>query len=94
MEITAPRAWDEFLAEGLPSDCRVVAHPGSSDQWSPAAYARVAAAVGPEGGFTGEELGSAIAQGWQPIGLGPRVLRIETAALALAAILNISYAPA
>jgi 16S rRNA (uracil1498-N3)-methyltransferase len=44
-------------------------------------------AVGPEGGFTGEEAGILNAAGWSPCSLGPRVLRTETAgpvALALA----------
>jgi 16S rRNA (uracil1498-N3)-methyltransferase len=86
MEIGTPRAWDEFLTEGQPSDCRVVAHPGTSERWSPAAYARVAAAVGPEGGFTDEEIAQAAALGWKEIGLGPRILRVETAAIALAAL--------
>ena len=42
-------------------------------------------AVGPEGGFTQAELELALADGWQSIGFGPRILRIETAALALTA---------
>ncbi len=42
-------------------------------------------AVGPEGGFTDEEIDQAIAGGWRPIALGTRILRIETAAIALAA---------
>ena len=37
--------------------------------------------VGPEGGFTQAERAQAIASGFQPIGLGPHVLRTETAAL-------------
>ena len=37
--------------------------------------------VGPEGGFTEAERAQAIASGFQPIGLGPHVLRTETAAL-------------
>ena len=41
--------------------------------------------IGPEGGFTEAEIESAFESGWQPIRLGPRILRIETAALALAA---------
>jgi 16S rRNA (uracil1498-N3)-methyltransferase len=44
------------------------------------------AAIGPEGGWTDEELGLARAHGWQSVRLGPRVLRVETAALAIAAI--------
>jgi 16S rRNA (uracil1498-N3)-methyltransferase len=42
------------------------------------------AAVGPEGGFTPEEIGLGQRNGWQTIDLGPRTLRIETAALVLA----------
>jgi 16S rRNA (uracil1498-N3)-methyltransferase len=43
-------------------------------------------AIGPEGGFTGEEVAQAIAAGWHTIDLGPRILRVETAALALSAL--------
>jgi 16S rRNA (uracil1498-N3)-methyltransferase len=44
------------------------------------------AAIGPEGGWTGDELTLARVHGWQLIGLGPRILRVETAAMAVAAI--------
>jgi 16S rRNA (uracil1498-N3)-methyltransferase len=47
---------------------------------------RVLMAVGPEGGFTDDEVALAVAAGWEIIGLGPRILRVETAALLLAAI--------
>lgn len=39
--------------------------------------------VGPEGGFTPEEEAAALAAGWEGINLGPRILRIETAAALL-----------
>jgi 16S rRNA (uracil1498-N3)-methyltransferase len=42
-------------------------------------------AVGPEGGFTDEEVALAAAAHWQQVDLGPRILRVETAALALVA---------
>jgi 16S rRNA (uracil1498-N3)-methyltransferase len=41
--------------------------------------------VGPEGGFTPEELAAADRAGAIRVGLGPHILRIETAAIALAA---------
>jgi 16S rRNA (uracil1498-N3)-methyltransferase len=44
-------------------------------------------AIGPEGGFTDEEVESAIAAGWGKVSLGPRILRIETAAVALASVI-------
>jgi 16S rRNA (uracil1498-N3)-methyltransferase len=43
------------------------------------------ALVGPEGGFTPEELAALEAHGAQRVSLGAYVLRVETAALALAA---------
>jgi 16S rRNA (uracil1498-N3)-methyltransferase len=46
----------------------------------------VTAAIGPEGGWTDEEVALALAAGWQPLCLGPRVLRVETAAIAIAAL--------
>jgi len=45
----------------------------------------ITAAIGPEGGFIDEEFAMAVAAGWQPISLGPRNLRTETAALVVAA---------
>lgn len=46
----------------------------------------VLAAVGPEGGFTPQEVDQAVARGWLCVDLGPRVLRVETAAIALATL--------
>jgi 16S rRNA (uracil1498-N3)-methyltransferase len=45
----------------------------------------VAVAVGPEGGFTDDEVRTAEAAGWRTISFGPRVLRVETAAAVAAA---------
>lgn len=41
--------------------------------------------IGPEGGFTAEEVAAACRTGTQPVSLGPRILRAETAALAVVA---------
>jgi 16S rRNA (uracil1498-N3)-methyltransferase len=43
--------------------------------------------VGPEGGLAAEEVDAAIAAGFAAVGLGPRILRADTAAVAGAAIL-------
>ena len=45
----------------------------------------VCCAVGPEGGFDPQEIAAALAAGWRLLDLGPRILRVETAALAIAA---------
>ncbi|MHB1698669.1 MAG: RsmE family RNA methyltransferase [Acidobacteriaceae bacterium] len=43
-------------------------------------------AIGPEGGWTQEELGLFTQQEWRHVTLGPRILRAETAAIAAIAI--------
>lgn len=47
--------------------------------------------VGPEGGFTATEAEEAVAAGALPIHLGPRILRAETAPLALLSCIHYSY---
>ena len=44
--------------------------------------------MGPEGGFHQEEINQAEGKGFIPISLGPRILRSETAALALICLLQ------
>ncbi len=48
----------------------------------------VALLVGPEGGFTGDEVDAARVAGLIPIELGPRVLRAETAGVAALAVMS------
>ena len=43
--------------------------------------------IGPEGGLAPEEEEAAAAQGFAPLSLGPRVLRTETAGMAVLAAL-------
>lgn len=53
----------------------------------------VVAMIGPEGGFTTEELSASIAAGATPVQLGTNILRIETAALAISAMWELSTRP-
>lgn len=66
---------------------RVVAHPGgeTSIRIDQLPGGDLLAAIGPEGGFTTEEVSQLLAAGWACLDLGPRLLRIETAAIGLAA---------
>jgi 16S rRNA (uracil1498-N3)-methyltransferase len=50
-------------------------------------FASVGLLTGPEGGWTEHERELAAAAGWQPVSLGPQILRTETAAIAATAIL-------
>ncbi len=47
--------------------------------------------IGPEGDFTQEEVGQAMQAGFIPVSLGPTVLRVETAAVAVASFLKLSF---
>lgn len=54
-------------------------------------HANLVLLVGPEGGLSDQEVGLAIQAGFQPLSLGPRVLRTETAGLAGLAVLQDRY---
>lgn len=93
MEIAAPHTWTDFVNQSREVPCRLLAHPASAvstskpARWSPPSLsAEVHLAVGPEGGFTEEEVALATEAKWQPVDLGPRILRIETAAILLTAL--------
>jgi 16S rRNA (uracil1498-N3)-methyltransferase len=85
MRIEALTDWEDHCRrEGLPRR-KWLAHLGGG----PVAAGEptdVALSVGPEGGFTEEEVAIGRAAGWDVVGLGPRVLRVETAAIALAVL--------
>jgi 16S rRNA (uracil1498-N3)-methyltransferase len=91
MKIGSAQSCRAFFANALSNGLRLLAHPGGSSVRSvlPRAAdfssATVLAAVGPEGGFSDEEIGAATSAGWTTVDLGPRILRVETAAIALAA---------
>jgi 16S rRNA (uracil1498-N3)-methyltransferase len=59
---------------------------GWDQESSPANNITHALAIGPEGGWTPEEMSHFTQHQWQPVTLGPRILRAETAAIAAIAI--------
>ena len=77
-------------AEGEPAGIRLMLHPGAGESLAAlAAGARsVALLVGPEGGLSEAEQRLALQSGFRACGLGPRVLRTETAPLAALAALQ------
>ncbi|MBN1591113.1 MAG: 16S rRNA (uracil(1498)-N(3))-methyltransferase [Pirellulales bacterium] len=99
MEIGEPRTWSDLLADSNEIPLRILAHPTPKDPACgndadfeflrvPAGHPRdeVIAAIGPEGGFTSEEVAAAREADWRAVNLGPRTLRIETAATVLASL--------
>ena len=94
-EITAPRRFEEAL--GVEGTYRYFLEEQSSAARPvltslPDAGLRktsdiVCLLVGPEGGWTESERNQALLAGWQPVSLGPQILRAETAAIAALAVL-------
>jgi 16S rRNA (uracil1498-N3)-methyltransferase len=77
--------WTTFLARADMPARKVLGHP---DGGSLTGSGDVVFAVGPEGGFTDAEVDQARSAGWHVVGLGPCILRVETAALALAVLVG------
>ncbi len=89
MILDEPRTLRDYL-ENEPSNRRFLANQGGMEirQWPPTGPDRTTAlAIGPEGGWTAAEVDQATALGWIPAGLGTTRLRVETAAIAGAAVL-------
>jgi 16S rRNA (uracil1498-N3)-methyltransferase len=90
MEI-GPAATIDSLASASPAARRLIALPTAAPLDAAAVRAdgaEVIGAIGPEGGFTPEEIAAADRDGFLPVSFGPHILRIETAAVALAAKLS------
>lgn len=89
MEISSPMRWEEFAERELSCHGGWVAHPaGEPFAMTQRTPGTLIAAIGPEGGWTDAELERAQSAGAGVVSLGPRVLRIETAALVLATLLS------
>jgi 16S rRNA (uracil1498-N3)-methyltransferase len=88
MELTAPVRWNDLVTREFARESVWVADPSGEAGAGRLSGAgeQILVAVGPEGGFTTEELELATQHGAKLIGLGRHILRIETAALALAVL--------
>jgi 16S rRNA (uracil1498-N3)-methyltransferase len=61
-------------------------------QNNPVAASGIALAIGPEGGWTANEISLFTRAGWHSVTLGSRILRVETAVIAALAIVNAAAA--
>lgn len=72
-----------FMEDVLPEtikDCYgVIAHPGVSRLAAKPAVATTVLVIGPEGGFLTQEVQRFLDLGFNPLDLGPRILKVETA---------------
>jgi 16S rRNA (uracil1498-N3)-methyltransferase len=90
MQIAEPQTVDDWITPSSRDERRMVAHPAGVPvgEINLAECVSTRLAIGPEGGFTAAEVTAAREAGWQQVSLGPRILRVETAAVALAAIVS------
>ena len=103
-QILARRNFRRFASDELdslfPASRRIVAHPGEGSgevgkwksgevgKWRSGEEGRMALAIGPEGGWTDDEVALLESRGFSRYSLGPRILRTDTAAIALLARLS------
>lgn len=97
------KSFNRFLREGLPAfptADRIVAHPSVTPAVTPSApdaagvsHPLPLLAIGPEGGWTDDEVEQLTAHGFRGYSLGSRILRTDTATIALLAQLMERYEP-
>jgi 16S rRNA (uracil1498-N3)-methyltransferase len=91
LEVRPMVEWSVFCTAAELPPRRLLGHPGGESLHGAAAKelgGDTAIAAGPEGGFTEEEIILARAADWCLLDLGPRILRVETAVIALAVLLG------
>jgi 16S rRNA (uracil1498-N3)-methyltransferase len=94
-EVREPVRFDAALREGASYHLRLIPWEGEHATGLRQALAglqnisspTLAVFIGPEGGFSAEEIEAARGTGFQPVTLGKRILRMETAAVVAAALI-------
>lgn len=83
-------AWLAALPPAAVDEWRGLLSPRAASPWATPAQPRAVFLSGPEGGLSDAEEDAARARGFSPVTLGPRVLRADTAPLAVLAALSLS----
>ena len=83
-ELTFVRSLRDFFNSGLSAQLTdgataIIAHPVDAAPCPVALPGKVVLAIGPEGGFTPDEVAAFRANGYAPVTFGPHILRVEFA---------------
>ncbi|KTD18695.1 16S rRNA methyltransferase [Legionella lansingensis] len=90
--IEAIRSLHDYLQQNA-SAVKFVLHPGTMKTWRDYSFddMNVVLLIGPEGGFSEQEIKYILSYDFRPLSLGPRILRTETAAIAALSVLQAVY---
>jgi len=86
-DISGPHSWSDALSLAADLGRLRVLDPGARDSLAPSPESRSGLLVGPEGGFSVEELADLASRNAWSVNLGPTILRTETAAIVGCALL-------
>lgn len=91
--LSVPQALTHWLTQKKADVCFILSpHVDTKlSQQKIAQGSHIAMIIGPEGGLSDAEMEAAVRQGAQPLNMGPRILRTETAALTAIALLQTRY---
>lgn len=92
-EITGAHPWEEASRLNAGAEAKAFLDPEGGSAAGVQRGRSTTLLVGPEGGLAPAERQELLAAGWVPVGLGRRILRIETAAIAGAALILLVEPP-
>lgn len=94
--LTPVMSWDELLLQSRDAELKLILYEGACGGRSLTADlapsgGRIVLLVGPEGGFSAQEVEQAAAEGFVAVSLGSRILRTETAAIVGAVLIQQAF---
>lgn len=97
VEIHPVLSFEEVLRFGKTFDLKIIFYEGEAQSLKTEAHQAdetirtILVILGPEGGFTGHEVEQAKAEGFEIAGLGPRILKAETATIAACSLVQFLF---
>ena len=97
MEVFPPVSMEKMLIQGQACDRKIIFWECESAPLEepkplpPEKIKSLMVVVGPEGGFSAQEIEQATSLGYETLSLGPRILKAETAAIAAAVLMQYRF---